>query len=979
MPTARLSELTAGLQLEQLVGGDAQITGICTDSRQVARGDLYFARMGWFVDANAFVVDALARGAAALVVTRAEAVPAGCPVPVWLSRAEDRDLALLADRFFGHPSRSLKVFAVTGTNGKTSTAFICTHMLKALGGKPMLVGTVRHEFDGKAVVARNTTPDGLFVHGFCAQNLALGATALVIEASSHGLELERIAGLAVDAAGFTNLTHDHLDFHKTFDAYRDAKARLFVQVAHASDAVGKRPVGVFVTDAPEGTQMLQRAAGCVARLSVSGAGRSADVSLEATRDPDRAGMLVRGVVVGVAVEGFVPLIGRHNLENVGVALGMVAAVYPDRVQEAFASLASFAGVPGRLELVRAPLPGEAPVLVDYAHSPDAIERVIDAVTEAIAAPVTVAGCGGDRDAAKRPAMGAAASQRAAFCVLTSDNPRSESPATILEQMRSGVAEGDAPRVVVEPDRSAAIALAVAQAGDRPVVVMGKGHEATQEVAGRRHHFVDAEEARRALMGRDRSEAVDGLWLLAGWSGERLASAVGGRLLAAGPRRGFAGLSTDTRSLGAGAVFVALRGAHHDAHAHLAAADAAGALVVEDAGAVPAGYRGAVVLVSDTLAALGRLANAVLTEARARVGHLEVIGVTGSNGKTSVKEMTAAIARARLGSAAVVATEGNLNNHIGLPLTVGRVAPRHRLAVLEMGANQPRDIYELAAIAEPEVAVITSIGRAHLEGFGGSLDDVRRAKIGIASIGPRLLVLPHTELDHPVIRRGVDARTTIVTFGRDGATIVVMRDPGSNMVSLRGNGPLAGWEARVGLRYEGTHNAFNLAAAVLANSARPDGSIEAPSPEVVAAACDALELPGGRLRERVMAGRVVIDDAYNANPDSVAASLTILAARSGLRIAVLGEMRELGPDSETLHRATGVTAAERSDVVLGVGAMGAWIAEGAGRSGVAVADPDAAIAWLAAHAPPGATILVKASRGARLERVVEGLTSLWKEA
>jgi murE/murF fusion protein len=574
-----------------------------------------------------------------------------------------------------------------------------------------------------------------------------------MEASSHGLELERVAGVVFDVVGFTNLSIDHLDFHETIDAYRTAKHRLFTACVDASRQRAASPVAVVRSDDVEGRCVLETTTADTT-VSVSTDGSSADLRFVATAADVAGGIRFEAHGLGRTSRCIAPLVGAHNLENLAVAAGMVAATHAAACHDALAAMQSFVGVPGRFERVRGVSASQSAVFVDYAHSPDAVARATRALAAAGEAPVVVVGAGGDRDVTKRPEMARAALDGAAHVVLTSDNPRSERPADILADMAAGIPADAADRVTVIERRDDAIAEAISRADGGPVLVLGKGHETYQEVEGRRYAFDDREEARRVLAARASGRRREDVPLLAGWTLDRLAAAAGGRVVTAPRVRPLGAISTDTRTIAPGDVFVALRGERFDGHRFVsdAAARGASAVIVDDASAA-ADESVPVIVVADTLRAMQQLATALLVAARARRDGCTVVGVTGSNGKTTTKELLAAIAGAS--DVSTLATAGNFNNHIGLPLTVGRITAHHRIAVLEMGANGPNDIFELAEIARHDVAVLTSIGLAHVEGFGG-LDGVRRAKAGIVTgRPPRVLVAPHDEAGHPILRERIE--------------------------------------------------------------------------------------------------------------------------------------------------------------------------------------------------------------------------------
>ena len=970
----RLRQLVADLPVRWIVEGDPEITDVTIDSRTVRPGSLFVARQGWYVDSHRFLDAAVKAGAAAVAISREDAADATFPIPVLYVEAEDPFLGLVADRHFGHPTDELVVVGITGTNGKTSVSYIVEHLLVAAGHRPAVMGTVNYRFESLTRPAPNTTPDGVIIHRFAREVADAGATALVMEVSSHGLEIGRIGGVAFDAVGFTNLTQDHLDFHKTFDAYRAAKRKLFDEALAFSQVRGKLPIAVAFTDDPEGPPMLDAAPEGVRGISVSLQNDGADLCVRRRGDWSVSGLDFDLVTPGGVLSGTSELVGEHNLANIGVALGLGRAVSPDALPQMVESLERFPGIPGRFELAARPEPSEPPVFVDYAHTPDAVSRALKVFADIGSPDVTVVlGCGGDRDAAKRGPMARAAVDGASRAIFTDDNPRSEESAAILAAMTQGLDHSQLGEVDVIPDRTDAIALAVEVADTRPVLLAGKGHEPYQEIDGVRFHLDDGEETRRILRARSLAADPGDVPLLSGWDVARIARAMRGRLSQRGPRRPIGALSTDTRTVGAGDLFVALKGERFDAHNFLAAAaeSGAGTLVVESAKAVPDAFAGSVIVVKDTRAALGHLARALLREARNRRGGLRTIGVTGSNGKTTTKELIAALLRAQTG-AGVLATHGNFNNDIGLPLTVSRLTPNHRYAVLEMGTNQPGDIELLASIAHPEVALITSVGAAHLERLG-SVEGVREEKGRIVRVSSvRAAIVPHAETGMAPWADWIPPSAELLTFGT-GGTLDASRAGVEGEVTLAGDDRFDALHGTYALRLPGVHQASNLAGAVLAASTLLDAALDR---EVIASVASNVQLPGGRSRVLEIGGRTVIDDAYNANPASMTAALRWLAGRPGERFAVLGDMLELGEHAARLHHQIGAVAAECADSLVAVGPHGRDVLAGADR-GVHVADASAASEWLVEHAEEGAQILLKGSRGMKLERIVDALSEAWE--
>jgi UDP-N-acetylmuramyl-tripeptide synthetase len=483
----RLAELLAGVDVVAIDGDrDVEIAEVRDDSRALATGDLFVATRGQTVDGHAYVAGAAARGAVAVVVED-DAPFAGTRVRV---RSSAVALAQLAANRYGRPADAMTLIAITGTNGKTTTTFLAEALARAAGGLPGVLTTVTYRFGAVARPAPFTTPTPLVLHETLAEMRAAGVTHVAMEASSHALALHRLDGVRFAVAAFTNLTQDHLDFHGTMERYRDAKAQLF------REHLGPNGVGVINLDGEGGDWMLQEV-------------RGRALSVSATREADVRVVRAQQTVAGIAADFKTPigdfslrspLIGAFNLENLAVAVGIGVAL--GMSTDAIArGLGSVAGVPGRLERVDPAGDRDFGVFVDYAHTPDALERVMAALR-----PITrgrlivVFGCGGDRDRTKRPIMGRLVARDADLPIVTSDNPRTEDPAAIVAQIVAGVRESlPAGDFVVEIDRRAAIAGAIAAARPGDVVLIaGKGHEDYQIIGKTKQHFDDRQEAKQAL-------------------------------------------------------------------------------------------------------------------------------------------------------------------------------------------------------------------------------------------------------------------------------------------------------------------------------------------------------------------------------------------------------------------------------------------------------------------------------------------------
>jgi UDP-N-acetylmuramoyl-L-alanyl-D-glutamate--2,6-diaminopimelate ligase len=469
---------------------DVSVDEVRDDSRLVQPGDLFVAAPGPVQDGRAFIADAAARGAA-VVVTEGPA-PAGFPgVVVTVPRARHALGVIAANRFGA--AEALTLHAVTGTNGKTTTTYLVEAVLRAAGRVPGVIGTVayRSAAPGFApVVATNTTPGALAIQSVFAGMRAAGTTDVVLEATSQALAQGRLDGCRFRVAALTNVTQDHLDYHGTMDAYFDAKAILFERMLDPA-----RGVGVVFVDQEEGARMRARCARPTIGVARRPGARGADVVVEHV-DMDADGIRATFATPRGPVELASPLVGDFNLENLAIAVGMsIAAELP--VDAIARGLAGVAGVPGRLERV----PNDRGVLcvVDYAHTPDALERAIAAVRPLVRGKLLVVfGCGGDRDPGKRPLMGRVAADGADLAIVTSDNPRTEDPDAIIDVITPGLEAGRG-QWRRETDRRAAIALAtsLARAGD-VLLVAGKGHEDYQIVGVTKSHFDDREEAAAGL-------------------------------------------------------------------------------------------------------------------------------------------------------------------------------------------------------------------------------------------------------------------------------------------------------------------------------------------------------------------------------------------------------------------------------------------------------------------------------------------------
>jgi UDP-N-acetylmuramoyl-L-alanyl-D-glutamate--2,6-diaminopimelate ligase len=491
----QLDELVRQSGVDGEIRGDASVpvSALAYDSRQVSDGALFFCFRGEKSDGHEFAPKAVEQGASALVVERP--LDAGVPeLEVADARAA---MAPIAAAFNGDPTAELSVVGITGTNGKTTTAFLVRELLEAAGRRCGLLGTVHRVVGGRVEEVERTTPEAIDLQATFRRMLDAGDEACSMEVSSHALTLHRAAGIRFDVKVFTNLTQDHLDFHSDMEDYFAAKRMLFSAEGGAPNLQIEGGVSVVNADDPYGQRLIaELAAGpegdCV---TFSAAGAQADLSArEVTYDAD--GSRFTCLSPAGELEVATPLPGDFNVENALAALAAAHALGLD-LHEAARALGSVGQVPGRFEPIDEGQPFA--VLVDYAHTPDSLENVLRAARRITSGRVIgLFGCGGDRDREKRPLMGRAGAELSDLAIVTSDNPRSEEPEAIIDQILAGIE--DRSDVIVEPDRRAAIARALADAAEGDtVVIAGKGHEQGQEFeGGRKIPFDDRDVAREEL-------------------------------------------------------------------------------------------------------------------------------------------------------------------------------------------------------------------------------------------------------------------------------------------------------------------------------------------------------------------------------------------------------------------------------------------------------------------------------------------------
>jgi UDP-N-acetylmuramoyl-L-alanyl-D-glutamate--2,6-diaminopimelate ligase len=472
-----LKDILYRTRIEQVVGStNAAIERITFDSRAVVPFTAFVAVKGTRSDGHDFIAQAIAQGATAIVCER---MPEALQEEVTYVRVIDAQhaLAIMAANFHDHPSRDLTLVGITGTNGKTSTATLLYRLFRALGHKCGLISTVEIRVGNRTIASTHTTPDALRLNELLAEMVAEKVTYCFMEVSSHSVVQERITGLEFDVAVFTNITHDHLDYHGTFAAYIKAKKRFF-------DDLGEEAVALVNADDPNGSVMVQNT-------------KATRRSYAVRNMADLHARIIENQLTGLHlnIDGhdvYTRLVGEFNASNLLAVYG-VATILGQAPLDVLTALSDLDPPRGRFQVIRGA--GGVIGIVDYAHTPDALKNMLSTINDVCGEEervITVVGCGGDRDRTKRPIMARIAADLSHTVVLTSDNPRSEDPNTIIHEMRTGLTVVDRSKVLVNADRHEAIRMAVtlARPGD-VVLVAGKGHETYQEVNGVKHPFDDA--------------------------------------------------------------------------------------------------------------------------------------------------------------------------------------------------------------------------------------------------------------------------------------------------------------------------------------------------------------------------------------------------------------------------------------------------------------------------------------------------------
>jgi len=971
---------------------DPEIGSVHYRAQDVKPGGLFVAIKGLVADGHEFIDDALARGASA-IVTQKPVVKNSIIVEVKNTR---KALAAISDQFYSSPSKKLYVIGITGTNGKTTTAFIVEHLLSEAGIKVGVIGTLNYRYSGKTFQNPMTTPESYDLQKILAEMHKSGITHVVMEVTSHAIDLDRIYNCRFKLLIFTNLTQDHLDYHGDMDSYWSCKKRLFTQLPDYGSS--ENGISAVINHNNEkGKELIKLLEKSIGKPSVLSAGFSNGNSIRARNITHDLHGINGTIVTPVGSFGFKsPLVGNHNLENIlcAAGAGVVLNLTLDSIKKGIQAVCA---VPGRLESI--PNTINRFIYVDYAHTPDALHNVLSTLkSSATGRIICVFGCGGNRDKTKRSLMGQTATKFCDLTVITSDNPRTEPPMEIIEQIVQGAKKNisdvytpaDLSRgfrkkgYVVEPDRKKAIALAItaSRAGDI-VLIAGKGNETYQIIGNHTISFDDRIEARTALSkmkiqgsehnSYDNPEPETRNPIP--WTTAEILEATGGNLLSGDLEHSFSGIFIDSRSISLDKLFVAIKGDIHDGHSFTGDVIKHGVrgLLIDRTkthtlpGENPMKNGIVCVTVNDTIKALGDLAAFHRKRSSAAV-----VAITGSNGKTSTRKMTAAVVSRRFST---LSTCGNLNNHIGLPLTLLNLDGDHKWAVLELGMNHPGEIKRLGEICSPDIGVITNIGPAHLEGLG-SLDAVMHAKGELLEgINPDGTAVLNAD-DRRVLHLARYTPGKVLFFGRS-------KDARIRALSVKGTETglcfdLALPEERITVNLK-TPAVFMISNALAA--AAVGYLLGLTAGEIKDGLEDFKPVTGRMNILKTGRGITIIDDTYNANPDSMKAAINTLRSLKGNHTGILvaGDMLELGEYAESMHRNIGQIAAGSDIAKLYItGEFARTVASGAMDKDMNPRDiftgtKEQILEDIKYRLGSGDWVLVKGSRGMTMETIVQELS------
>lgn len=967
---------------------DLDISSVTADSRQVEKGALFIAVKGFVSDGHDYMGQAFEKGAAVVI---AQENPDQFEHVILVENTR-QCAALVAANFYNHPSRDLTFVGLTGTNGKTTISWLIESIFTAAGYETGVIGTINIRYKGQETDNPMTTPDSIELQRLLSQMKEAGVTHVIMEVSSHSLDLNRVDGCRFDVGVFTNLTQDHLDYHPDMDVYFECKKKLFTRFLdpHCPDI--QRPSKGFAvvnTDDLKGRDIFNAIG-----YDKFGTSTRKQTDIYSTNIKDDINGLSGSICLpGSCFDFCSALTGQFNLENILSAVGAAHAlkIKPDTIKMGIEACKI---IPGRLEKVENTI--DRHLFVDYAHTPDALKSILTALKQRVPKRlITIFGCGGDRDNAKRPLMGKIAAGLSDIAIVTSDNPRTENPDAIISEILDGMTDFNRLEpsqiksnlsqtgFIVEPNRKQAIQTAIAVSGPQDTIIAaGKGHETYQITNSGTIHFDDVEELESAAKAfADQAKPSN---IPMDWSVEDIKKALKSDPVpdpATVPidlTARFSGISTDSRQIKADQIFLALKGENFNGHTFIPALIEQGikGFIVEKGFTrhlsikeQAAGKNLLFFEAADTLHALGQLAR--YQRLRSKV---KLVAITGSSGKTTTRKITQAIFSTQFNTHA---TLKNFNNEIGVPLTLLDLSKDHEWAIIEMGMNHAGEISRLSKMACPDITIITNTAGVHLEGLG-TIENVARAKAeifdGINANGTAILFAQ--DQNREILETAAKTKADqILFFGSGPKASVQAEDIQSKGGSIGFTVRFDGFECATQITSPARFMVDNCLAAIAAAEIAGIGA------EKIDQGIRAFQPEAGRMNIYALSDTTqMIDDTYNANPASMTQALNTLArvSKNHTSMAVLGDMLELGKASDRLHYEIGSHFATLGiDHLFLFGTQAVQIKKGALDKGfpkdkILLADKKELVKKITHSISPQTWILVKGSRGMAMETIINDL-------
>lgn len=856
---------------------DIDISGISQNSQKVKKDFLFIAYKGTNVDGRDYIFEAINKGAKAVIYEdesgeKKEKQEKGvCFIP---QKNLAQHVGEIASRFYGNPGASLKIIGITGTNGKTSVSFFCAQLLAACSVKCAIIGTLGYGFYGKLKNIGMTTPDVITLYKILAELKKMGAEVVAMEVSSHALSQNRVDGVPFTVAVFTNLTQDHLDYHKTMENYGEAKRQLFLKKSLIAKIIN--------ADDSFGRTLIKTLEGNIIPYSQEKATKEFSI-----------------------FQGFV-------LSNVLASFLAVKALgFPENVlKEAITKIKM---PPGRMEKII--VQDKPEVVIDYAHTPDALEKILGLLTkEKHDQLIVVFGCGGDRDKLKRPKMAQVCEHYADKIWVTSDNPRTEKPMDIIAGIKRGFSSLENKVCIVE-NRREAIFAAISQAQKNDIVLIaGKGHEDYQIIGHKKHYFSDKEEALLALN-------VDI----------------------------FDNFVTDTRILQKGDVFVALKGANFD-----------GNLFEKEAYQKGAKFVISQKLFHDPEEKLRELA----TFRRQKLLSTKVIALTGSVGKTTTKNLLFSILSL---AGETVATAKNQNNLLGVPLTILQATPKTKYLIVEAGTNKKGEIKKAEAMIAPDIAGITGIYPVHLEAFKTERGIAQEKAVILQRVKTKVLNFSDQFFNYFVKTKPKKADICSFALNDPQAQIfaseITLQDDLKTHFILH----LGKEEVAVTLPILGRHNVIN---AVMAAAFAWTLKIKK---EIIQKGLEIAKPEKHRLAtEKGLKNITIIDDTYSSNPQALQKALELMSKAKTKKYLIMADMAELGDNAAQFHKEVAQIAKKNKvDKIYALGDLTKYTVQNFSKAAF-FASKDELVSAFLKEVPENSVVLVKGSHVFKLWEVVEKL-------